>query len=334
LNQFDSALEEGRAAVKLAPTSVVAYQQLARALIALDRLPEAKDVIKEAASKGLDSSPLRQLQFDLAFVDRDTGAMQEQLRAAASRQDGYLVATEAARAAAARGDVDTSQTLYAQVIAAARTSRNNDFVGRLIAEQALNDALVGNVDRARAGLQSAIAVSHGPETTWTASLAAAFSGQTARASELARAFQGLEPPAPDVVNAQLPMLQAAIALSGNDSSAALSALNSAAPFEAIAGPWLPYLRGLAYAAAGGHGEAARQFGNILAHPANQATSFVHTLARLQLARAARDAGNNADARKAYADFSAAMTGASPRHPLLAAAAREAAALPASAPSPP
>jgi eukaryotic-like serine/threonine-protein kinase len=334
LNQFDRALEEGSAAVKLAPTSVVAYQQLTRALIALDRLAEAKDVIKDAGSKGLDSSALRQLQFDLAFVDRDSGAMQEQLRAAASRQDGYLVTTEAARAAVATGDVNASQALYAQAIAAARTARINEVVGSLIAEQALNDALVGDVDRARAGLQAAIAVSRGPETTWTASLAAAFSGQTARASELARAFQDLEPPAPDVVNGKLPMLQAAVALSSKDGPAALSALSNTGPFEAAAGPWLPYLRGLAHAAAGGHSQAARQFRNILAHPANQPTSFVHTLARLQVARAARDAGNIADARKAYADFSAMMIGASARHPLVAAAAREAAALPAVTPSPP
>ena len=32
-NQFDDALDEGRAAVRLAPNSVVAYQQLTRALI-------------------------------------------------------------------------------------------------------------------------------------------------------------------------------------------------------------------------------------------------------------------------------------------------------------
>jgi tetratricopeptide (TPR) repeat protein len=332
LNQLNSALEEGRAAVKLAPNLVVAYQQHTRALIALDRLAEAGDVIKDAAAKGLDSSAMRQLQFDLAFVNRDAGSMQEQQRAAASRQDGYLVVTEAARAAAATGDVDTGRTLYTQVIAAASEAHINDFVGSLIAEQALNDALVGNVDGARAGLQSAIAVSDGPETTWTGSLAAAFSGQTARAAELARMFQNQQPPAPDVVNAQVPILQAAVALSSRDGVAALAALNNAGPFEAVAGPWLPYLRGLAQAGSGNHAEAARQFRSVLAHPGNQATSFVHTIARLQLARAARDAGNVADARKAYAEFAAVMTGAGPRHPLIAAAAREAAALPAAAPA--
>jgi DNA-binding SARP family transcriptional activator len=60
---------------------------------------------------------------------------------------------------------------------------------------------------------------------------------------------------------------------------------------------------------------------------------VHTLARLQLARALRDAGDSLQARQAYADFAQTLRSATPAHPLLSAAAREAAALPPAAPSP-
>jgi len=67
-------------------------------------------------------------------------------------------------------------------------------------------------------------------------------------------------------------------------------------------------------------------------PGRLPTNFVRSLAHLQLARAARDAGETSDARKAYADFSALMQSAGARYPLLAAAAREAAALPASTPA--
>jgi hypothetical protein len=268
----------------------------------------------------------------LAFVEKDSGAMQEHLRAAATRQDGYLVVTEAARAAAATGDTDASRTLYARAIAAGRAAHIDDFAGSLIAEQALNDAQVGDVDRARAGIDSAIAVSRGPDTTWTASLAAAFAGQTSRASELAKAYEAQQPPAPDVVNVQAPMLHAAIALAGKDAASALEALNTAGSYEAVAGPWLPYLRGLAEAGTSDAPRALAQFRNVVAHPASQSTSFVHSLAHLQLARAARDAGETADARKAYADFLAMMRSAGPRYPLLAAAEREAAALPAATPT--
>ena len=332
MNQFENAAAEGQAAVKLAPNSVIAYQQLTRALFALDRLGDAKDVIKDAAAKGLDSSAMHQFAFDLAFIDKDTGSMQEHLRAASARPDGYLVIGEAARAAFATGDLEGSRTLYAQAVTAARTTRISDIVGNLVAEQALNDALAGDLDRARAELQSATTISRGAETTWTASLAASFLGQMPLASQLAKAYQDMQPPAPDIVNAQVPLLQAAIAVANHDGATALSLLTNTSAYEAVAGPWLPYLRGLANTAKGDHDQAARQFRLAFAHPGHHPTSFVHTLARLQLARAARDAGDVAQAQQTYADFASVWRSASPRQPLLAAAAREAAALPAADPA--
>jgi hypothetical protein len=311
--------------VKLAPGSLVANQQLTRALLALDRVDEARDVIKDAAARGLDSSAMRQFAFDLAFIARDAGAMREHLRAATERPDGYLVVTEAARAASATGDIDGARALYARAISSARATHINDIVGNLIAEQALNDALIGDGGRAHVELQSAIDVSRGAETTWSASLAASFSGRAAQAAELAKGFQA-QPPAPDVVNAQVPMLYAAAAIANRDGVAALAVLSSASSFEASAGPWLPYLRGLANALNGDRQQAAREFHNVLAHPANQPTNVVRSLAQLQLARAARDAGDLAEARRAYAEFAAVMRNAGPRHPLLAASARELAAL--------
>jgi serine/threonine protein kinase/tetratricopeptide (TPR) repeat protein len=333
LNQYDGAIEEGRAAVRLGPNAVVAYQQLTRALLAVDRFPEAKDVIREATAKGLDSTALRQLAFDLAFIDNDTASMQEHLHAAEARPDGYLILTEAARAAVAGGDIDAGRALYTQAVTAARAARINDFAGRLAAEQALVDALTGDDDRAHAELQSAIAINRGPETTWMASLAAAFSGRAAQAAELATAFQALQPPAPDVVNAQMPMLQAAIAIANNDGRAAIASLTSAAQFETAAGPWVSYLRGVASATAHEPAQAVRQFHNVIDHAGNDPTNIVHSLARLQLARAARDAGDLTQARREYADFANAWRNAKPNNPLLLLSAREAAALPTSVPAP-
>ena len=114
LNQLDNALEEAQAAVRLAPNSVVAYQQLTRAQLALDRLSDAKDVIKDASAKGLDSSVMHQLALRPGVHRPGYRRDGEHLRAAASRADGYLVVTEAARAAFATGVVDGSRALYAQ----------------------------------------------------------------------------------------------------------------------------------------------------------------------------------------------------------------------------
>jgi eukaryotic-like serine/threonine-protein kinase len=333
LNRLEEAVDEARAAVRLAGTTVVAYQQLTRALLALGKLPEAKAVTREAVEKGLESSVIHMLAYQLAFIDKDAADMQEHLRAAASRADSYVVLTEAARAAFSSGDIEGSRTLYAQAVTAAQTARASDIASSLIAEQALNNALVGDTARARAQLQEAIASRRntGAETTWTASLAASFLGRTQQAGQLAQAYRGLEPPAPDIVGAQLAMLQAATALSGRDARRAISILNGATPFERSAGPWLQYLRGLAHMAVKEYGAAVEQFRALVARPGNEPTSIAHPLARLQLARAAGAAGDTDLARQAYADFSTAWQKADPRHPLRAAAAAEAAALPLPAP---
>ena len=333
LNQYESAIDEARAAVRLAPNLVIPYQQLTRALMAVDRLPEATAAVREASTKGLDSTPMRQLAFDLAFIAGDRDGMQEQLGGAASRPDGYLIVTEAARAAFATGDVDASRRLYERAVYAARAAGINDVAGALAAEQALNSALIGDLNRARADLDTAVAISGGPDTAFTASMAASFSGRTAQAAELTKAFQAQQPPAPDIVNAQLPMLRAAAAIAARDGAGALSLLRSATPFETVTGPWLSYLRGLASSISGDHAQAARHYANTFAHKGSQPTSFVPVLAHLQLARAARDAGDVEQARQAYKDFATIMRNASPAHPLLEASAREAAALPAAAPRP-
>jgi serine/threonine protein kinase/tetratricopeptide (TPR) repeat protein len=334
LNRLEEAEVEARTAVHLAPKSVVAYQQLTRTLLALGRLSEAKAVTREALSRGLESSVIHMLAFDLAFIDKDAGGMQEHLRAAAARPDGYLVLTEAARAAFASGDIATSRTLYAQAMTAARAARANDMAASLVAEQALGNALVGDASLARGQLQQAIGARReaGAETLWTGALAAAFLGRTPQATQLTQAYQALAPPAPDIVGAQIPILVAAAALASHDGRRAIAALNSATPYERSAGPWLQYLRGLAHMAVREHTLAVDEFRLVISRPGSQPTSIVHTLSHLQRARAARAAGDSVQARQAYADFAAAWAKSDPRHPLRIAAASEADALTSSAPS--
>ena len=102
--------------------------------------------------------------------------------------------------------------------------------------------------------------------------------------------------------------------------------DSATPYERSAGPWLQYLRGLAHMAVREYAPAVEEFRMVIARPGNQPTSIVHTLSRLQLARAASAGGDRAQARQAYADFAAVWGKGDPQHPLLTAAATEAAAL--------
>ena len=133
-NQFEDARQEGRAAVKLAPNSVVAYQQLTRALLALDRLAEARAIIAEADGEGT-------RLVGAAPVGVRPGVHRQRRRRHAGTPARRVVAagrlsvvTEAARAAFATGDIDGSRTLYAQAVTAARATRISDIAGSLLAE--------------------------------------------------------------------------------------------------------------------------------------------------------------------------------------------------------
>jgi serine/threonine protein kinase/tetratricopeptide (TPR) repeat protein len=326
LGQFNDALDEARVALRIGANAVQPYQALARMLLKAERFDEAKGVLRDALARGFDSTFNRAQLYNLAFLDKDASAMAEHLKAAASRPDSYLVLAEAARAAVASGQIETSRSLYAQAVASARAGRINDYAGGLLAEQAVSDALLGDQVRARDGIQKALATSTGIETTWPASLAAAFSGNPEQASQLAERYRGAAPPAPDVVQAFVPVLQAAVSLAKNDGRAALEVLGSAVPYDRVVGPWLTYIRGLAFVSLNDAGKGASEFRDVIARRGNQPSHPLHTFAKLQLARTLRAAGQTADARQAYADFITAWQSGDSRHPLPSAAAREAAAL--------
>jgi hypothetical protein len=312
--------------VRLGANSVVPYQQLARTLLKLDRFDETKSVLRDAAVRGFDSAYIRSLRFELAFLDGDAGGMAEHLKAAAARPDSYVVLATAARAAISSGQIETSRSLYSQAVAAARAARIEDYAGGLLAEQALTDALLGDQPRARDALQQALSVGKGIETTWNASLAAAFTGNREQAAQLADRYRKAAPPAPDVVQAYGPVLSAGIALANNDGKSALDVLNNAAPYDRVVGPWLPYLRALAHAAVNDRLRASAELRDVIGRKGNLPTHPLHVLARLQLARTLHADGQLADARQAYGDFAAAWRNGDPQHPLLVAANREAAAL--------
>src|SRR5262245_24468784 len=326
LGRINEALDEARAAVRLGSNSVVTYQPLGRALIKLGRFDEAKAALEEAGDRGLDSSFNRSLLYGIAFVKHDAEGMQRHLEAAAARPDGYLVVTEAARAALASGQIEASRSLFARAVTEARAARIDDYAGSLLAEQALGDALLGDPARARDEIQRALALGSGIETAWPASLAAAFSGNAEQAAQLADRYRQLAAPAPDVLQGFSPVLQASVSLGRKAGRAALDVLNNSGPYNLVVGPWLPYVRGLAYEATTDHVRAAAEFRDLIAHRGNQPTSPLHTLAALHLARSLRAAGPIADARPPHTDFTAAWPNGDHRHPLFVVATREAAAL--------
>jgi tetratricopeptide (TPR) repeat protein len=91
----------------------------------------------------------------------------------------------------------------------------------------------------------------------------------------------------------------------------------------LIGPMYPvYVRGEAYLAEGRGAEAAAEFTKILDHRGVVVSDPVGALARLELARAYRMAGDRVQAKTAYEDFLALWKNADADLTLLAQAKRE------------
>jgi eukaryotic-like serine/threonine-protein kinase len=123
---------------------------------------------------------------------------------------------------------------------------------------------------------------------------------------------------------QLPMRRAAVELERNHPGKAIELLQAAAPFERRY-PEVVYLRGLAYLRDGQNVEAATEFRKIVDH---KGATFGprYPLAYLGLARAAVQAGDTSEAKKAYKDFLALWKDADPDIRILIEAKREYASL--------
>ena len=77
VGQYDQALPEMLAAIKLEPDDVINYDDLESTYIALGRFDEAQNVINDAESKKLDDVFTRENIYGLAFIRSDAKTIQD-----------------------------------------------------------------------------------------------------------------------------------------------------------------------------------------------------------------------------------------------------------------
>jgi hypothetical protein len=200
---------------------------------------------------------------------------------------------------------------------------------------AVREALYGNAKDARAYAGAALDLSHGRNVEYGGAFVRALTGDIAGSQALAQDLDKRFPEDTYVRFTYLPTLKALWALSRGDASAALDELQTAAPYEfAVSGSGSGsygtfsaiYLRGCAHLMAHRGPPAAAEFQKIIDHFGVGPLDPVHVLARLQLARALRIAGDNTRAKAAYQDFLERWKSADPGIPILRDAQAESASL--------
>jgi tetratricopeptide (TPR) repeat protein len=332
LGQYDKAVVETKEALRLAPRTT-GYGNLAFEYIALDRLNDAENVLREALAKGFDGLDIRGNLYLLAFRRRDSKGMEQQLAWAAGRagdEDAML-----------SGQADT-EAYYGRLVRARDYSRramesavragSNETAALWRAAAGFREAEFENTPAARQNADAALSLQSGRGVKLLAALTLARAGDTAKAKRLVEQLQRTASTDTMLKLYCLPTIHGAIEISKNNPSQGIRDLEPAMPYElggTLAFQYLypVWVRGQAYLAAHNGVAAAAEFQKLIDHPGIVLNQPIGSLAHLGLGRAYVLSGDNVKARAAYQNFLTLWKDADPDIPTLIAAKSEYAKLP-------
>ncbi len=330
LGQWDRAVAETQAAIRLEPDFVLWYSNLLQQYLALNRFAEAHSVFDSAQARNLDALELRLCTYYLAFLQHDVLVMERQVNWGTGKptEEDPLFSAQS-DTEAYYGHLLEAREFSRRAVDSARRNGENETAALWEANLAMREAECGNSAHARAAAQAALALAPGRDVKVLVALALARAGDTALAQrlsdELADAY-----PANTVINWYwLPTIRAAIELDRSNPGKAIQLLEVAAPYELgtpapyQVGTLYPvYMRGEANLAAHRDKEAIAEFQKILDHRGLVANFPLAALAHLQLGRAYAMAHDTAKAQNAYQDFFILWKDADPDIPILKQAKAE------------
>ncbi len=337
LGNFPKSRDNGRMAASLDPTFPPGWKNLASTYIFLGDLQEAENTMRQAAGHKVEAPEFLIYRYLIAYLKGDQAVMARIASEAEDSAEVRLWALHAqSAAAAASGRLREARAKSRQVLdLALQTAHKRENAANFQTGAAVREALYGNAKEARAYAAAALDLSSGRNVEYGAAFVRALSGDIAGSQALAQDLDKRFPEDTYVRFTYLPTLKALWALSRGDGSAALDELQTAASYEfAVSGSGSGsygtfsaiYLRGCAFLMAHRGPEAAAEFQKIIDHFGVGPLDPVHVMARLQLARALRMAGDNARAKAAYQDFLERWKSADPGIPILREAQGEFASL--------
>ena len=331
LGQLEDSLAAARQALRL-DADQLNYFNLVYSLLAVNRVEEAQETIKEEQAGKTDSPYLHYSLAQFAFLQGDATLLSEQVAWAMGRP-GYehvLLAFDA-DAVASTGHLGRARELSRQAADSALRVGEKEASATYEAEAALREALVGSRVEYKRWMAQSEGLSAGHDLLYGAALAMALAGDSVRATsfadDLARRF-----PEDTIVHFNyLPTLRGQVDLNQGDASQSVQVLRTAASYE-LGSPtnggvivfalYPVYVRGSAFLALHQGNEAAAEFQKILDHRGVVMNEPIRPLGHLQLGRAYAMQGDTAKARAAYQDFLTLWKDADPDIPILKQAKAE------------
>jgi eukaryotic-like serine/threonine-protein kinase len=319
---FEKAVIEGHAAIDLNPKDARPYVNLAVAFMGLNRLEEAKDILKQAQAQKLESANMHQRLYHIAFIQGDAAAMKEQIDWANATGKTEEALNWQAQVAGFSGKLESAGQLSDRVVEMIRHADAREQTAQLLLVEAMRAGALGNCVRSGDFTKRALELSREQANLVAAANAYAACGQAAPAQaiidELMKRF-----PLDTLLNTNLiPIIRGQLELSRGNGAVAIQLLEPARKYEVFGDFWPQYIRGQAYLKQNSGPAAITEFRVILDHRGWYPVSPLYPLAHLGLARGAALSGDGATARKAYQDFFALWKDADATLPVLVAARAE------------
>jgi serine/threonine protein kinase/tetratricopeptide (TPR) repeat protein len=319
LGRFETSLAESQKSLAITPDSVIGYGNLVESFLALNRFDEASAAYREAVKRNLDSPFLRLTRYYLAFVQKDSAAMQEQFNWAAGKpavEDVFLAAQ--ADTEAFFGRLSKARDLSQRAADSAKRAGAPETAAMWTITQALGEAEFGSSARARQSAATALALAPGRDVELLAALAYSRTADALPAQKIIDKLNRESPVNTIIQNYWLPAIRASLELNRGSATAAIDLLQPASccelgtPQQFQYGTLYPaYIRGLAYLKAHQGPQAAAEFQKILHHRGVVLNFYTYPLAYLGLARAYALSGDKPKARVVYQDFLALWKNADP-----------------------
>jgi len=325
--QFEQAVPTLRDAIRLDPQFIPAYSNLAASLLALNRLPEARAVLRQAAERHLEFNGARRLSYLVAFVEGDAQTMEKELAASVGVRSTNAAFGWQAHALAFNGRVDDAHDQYRRGVDRASAGRFTEVAAQLSIEDAEMHATLGQCDKAKAEIPAGLALSRDTAALDRASRALALCGvleATALSAEVTKRL----PQAILLARVSVPVTAAMLALSRGDPRRAIELLEPVRTYDLApaAELWPVYVRGQAYLQVKDGAAARKEFQTILDHRGHVPVSLLYPLSHLGAARAATLMRDPAAARASYDSMLELWKSADPSLAPLVEARREQAAL--------
>jgi len=329
LGQNEKAVGKTQEALRLEPTAT-GYGNLSFEYIALDRLDDGENVLREAQAKGFDGLYIRGNLYLLAFRRGDRKGMEQQLAWAAGRAgDEDAMLSGQADTEAYYGRLLAAQDYSRRAVESADRAGSKEAAAIWRAAAGLREAEFGNTVAARQNAEAALSLWSGSDVKLLAALTLARAGDTAKAKRLVEQLESDRNASTDTMLKLycLPTVHGAIEISKNNPSQGILDLEVAVPYELGGTLSLQFLypawvRGQAHLAARNGAAAAAEFQKLVDHPGIVLNQPIGSLAHLGLGRAYALSGDNVKARAAYQTFLTLWKDSDPDIPILIAAKSE------------